>query len=385
MIAFSSVRIVVDYRPALVERTGVGELVHELTGALGAPGGPLAAGDALTLFTSSWRDRPAPALLRAEGRGRIVDRRVPVRALTWAWHHLEWPPVERLAGPCDVALSPTPLLIPTRAAAQVVTINDLDFLTHPERAHAEMRRDYPRLVHAHTARADAVLVISAHTAREATRLLGLPPSRLHLCQPGAPLWAPGVVAARAGVHERIILFLGTLEPRKNVGRLLDAYQRLIERDPGVPRLVLAGRVTPAATGWIERTRRTPLDGRVEVRGYVGEAERRGLLAAASVLVLPSHDEGFGLPVLEAMACDVPVVVSSRGALPEVAGDAGALVDPDDAEAMEAAIARLLDPGEAAAAVTRGRVQAARFTWRAAAEAAYGAMQHAVAARRARRG
>jgi glycosyltransferase involved in cell wall biosynthesis len=345
----------------------------------------MAGADELTLLTSSWRDRPDASLRHGLGRAHIVDRRIPVRALTWAWHHLEWPPVELLAGPCDVAVSPTPLLVPARSAAQVVTINDLDFLTHPERTHAEMRRDYPRLVHAHTARADAVLVISAHTAREATRLLDLPSERLHLCYPGAPRWAPDVVAARAGAgaRERVILFLGTLEPRKNVGTLLDAYRRLIEQHPGAPRLVLAGRVTPAATPWIERTRRAPLDGRVEVRGYVGEAERRALLAAAALLVLPSHEEGFGLPVLEAMACEVPVIVSNRGALPEVAGDAGTIVDAEDAGGMAGAMGRLLDPVAAAAAVARGRVQASRFTWAAAAEAAYGAMRQAVAVRQAR--
>ncbi|MDP1569024.1 MAG: glycosyltransferase family 1 protein [Vicinamibacterales bacterium] len=385
MVAFSSVRIVVDYRPALVERTGVGELVHELAAALGAPEGPLAPADALTLFTSSRRDRPSAGLAAAIGRAHVVDRRIPVRALTWAWHHLEWPPIERLAGACDVAVSPTPLLVPTRRAAQVVTINDLDFLAHPERTHAEMRRDYPRLVHAHTARADAVLVISEHTAREATRQLGLPAGRLHLCRPGAPVWAPEVIAARAGVGDRIILFLGTLEPRKNVGTLLDAYERLVDRHPGAPRLVLAGRVTPAAAAWVERAGRGRLTGRVDVRGYVSEAERRRLLAAAVVLVLPSHDEGFGIPVLEAMACEVPVVVSNRGALPEVAGDAGAIVEPEDVEAMADAMARLLDPAAAVPAIARGRVQAGRFTWAAAARAAYGACTAAVATRAARQG
>ncbi|MFP5379721.1 MAG: glycosyltransferase, partial [Vicinamibacteria bacterium] len=248
MVAFSSVRIVVDYRPALVERTGVGELVHELARALVAPDGPLSPADALTLFTSSWRDRPSPDVAAALVPARLVDRRVPVRALTWAWHHLEIPPIEWLAGACDVVVSPTPLLVPARRAAQVVTVHDFDFLAHPGRARAEMRRDYPRLALAHIARADAVLVNSEHTARETLRLAGIPASRVHLCRPGAPPWAAEVAAVCREMRSeaRVLLFLGTLEPRKNVGGLLDAYTRLVERCPDAPRLVLAGRVTPEA-------------------------------------------------------------------------------------------------------------------------------------------
>lgn len=380
MVAFWGVRIVVDYRPALAGRSGVGELVHEVARALAAPDGPLADGDTLTLFTSSWRDRPDPASARELLPARLIDRRLPVRWLTWAWHHLEWPPIERLAGPCDVAVSPTPLLLPARRAAQVVTINDLDFLVHPDRTSAEMRRDYPRMVRAHTARADAVLVISRHTARQAERLLGLPPDRLWLCYPGAPRWADAVLAARrAGAGTPIILFLGTLEPRKNVGVLLEAYRLLLARRPEAPPLVLAGRVTPAAAAWVGEARRPPLAGRVEVRGYVSGAERRALLARAVLLVLPSLEEGFGLPVVEAMACGVPVAVSACGALPEVAGDAGRLVDPGDVEGWTAAMEALLDPDAAAAAAARGRVQAARFSWAETARAVYAALGHAVEA------
>ena len=121
-----------------------------------------------------------------------------------------------------------------------------------------------------------------------------------------------------------ILFVGTLEPRKNVGGLLDAYERLLAGWPAAPRLVLAGGLSDAAQPWVERTRSAPLAGHVELRGYVADADRVALYRGAALLVLPSFDEGFGLPALEAMALGVPVIASDRGALPEVVGRAGLL-------------------------------------------------------------
>jgi hypothetical protein len=119
-------RILLDYRPALRERSGVGEYIHEIAAALMRRLGP---SDALTLFSSSWKDRLDARIPGA----RVVDARVPVRLLNLAWHRLGWPPIERLAGPIDIAHSAHPLLMPARAATQIVTIYDLDFLDHPER------------------------------------------------------------------------------------------------------------------------------------------------------------------------------------------------------------------------------------------------------------
>ncbi len=123
-------RILLDYRPALRERTGVGEYAHELAAALARQ---LQPPDRLTLFSSSWKDRlPAEPVAGAD----TVDLRVPVRILNAAWHRLGWPPVERFAGAIDVAHSLHPLLMPARSARQVVTVHDLDFLDHPERTRA---------------------------------------------------------------------------------------------------------------------------------------------------------------------------------------------------------------------------------------------------------
>lgn len=353
-------RILVDYRPALRARTGVGEYAHELVRALlSAPGNP---NGELVLFSSSWKDRPDPALRSEFPGATIVDRRVPVSVLTRLWNGPGWPPVEMLAGKVDVAHSITPLLIPARHAAQVVTIHDLHFLRHPERMTAEMRRDFPRLVREHARRAQAVVVVSQFVASDVMATLRVPADRVYVCPAGAPSWAASVADRRRNGTPRHILFLGTLEPRKNVGVLLDAYAALRSRVPAAPPLVLAGGTTPAAHEWIERAARPPLAGHVRIAGYVANDERRTLLAEAHMLVQPSLDEGFGLPVLEAMAAGVPVVVSTGGALPEVAGPAATPIPPDDVEGFATMMATLLDPDAAREARDRGLHRARDFSW-----------------------
>jgi glycosyltransferase involved in cell wall biosynthesis len=354
------VRVVIDYRPALRERSGVGEYTHQLAKAMLAVSPPREStnGLELWLFSSSWKDRldPAPELAGA----RTIDRRIPVRLLNLAWHRLEWPPVEWLGGGrFDVTHSSHPLLLPSKTAAQVVTIHDLNFVSHPERTRAEIRRDYPSLAREHANRADRVIVSSTFAAGEVAHLLGVPSERIAVCPAGAPDWSPRTTAPRDGY----VLFFGTLEPRKNVGGLLDAYERLLSGVPSIPGLVLAGRATAEARPWLERIERPPLKGRVRHVGYVESAKRQALYEGARLLVQPSFEEGFGLPVLEAMSLGVPVVAARRGSLPEVVGDAGPLVDPDNPGEIANAIARLLeDDGYAAACAARGLARARTFSW-----------------------
>ena len=375
MVPFSTVRLLIDYRPALRERTGVGEFVHELARALSSRAGA----NQVTLFTSSWKDRPAATLASEMPAAKIADVKVPVRGLVWAWNRLEWPPIEWLAGHHDVVHSQSPLLIPSSGAAQVVTVHDLDFLRHPEQMTAEIRRDYPTLARAHAARADAVMVSSQYAAAEVTRELQLPPSRVHICPPGRPHWSDDVVRRRqtAATPGKHILFMGTLSLRKNVGTLLEAYARLRAQLADAPPLVLAGHRTPASGRWETRCDEAPLKGHVRITGYVDTRQRIDLYADALMLVLPSYEEGFGLPVLEAMACGVPVIVSSRGSLPEVAGPAATPIDPDDAGAFASEMRALLDETTAAAARERGLAQASRYSWPACATAALAAYASAM--------
>jgi len=382
------VRVLIDYRPALRERSGVGEYTHELAKALVAASARAngAAPLELTLFSSSWKDRFVPD--RDLAGAAAIDRRVPVGVLNFAWHRLGWPPAETLAGAAfDVAHSSHPLLMPSRGAAQVITIHDLDFLSHPERTRAEIRRDYPALVRAHALRADAIVVSSSFTADEVERQLGVARARIAICPAGAPSWPPRAAPPRDGY----VLFVGTLEPRKNVGGLLDAYERLISLPRAgaavrVPDLVIAGRATAAAAPWLDRIGRPPLAGRVRYAGYVEPSERRDLYAGARLLVQPSFEEGFGMTVLEAMSLGVPVVAARRGSLPELVGDAGPLVDPDSPEEMAAAIERIAaDEAVAAACAARGLARAAAYTWASTAERVYDTYRQAIARRRQRRG
>jgi glycosyltransferase involved in cell wall biosynthesis len=371
-----------DYRPALRERTGVGEYVHELARALVASA---PAGEFLSLFSSSWSDRLHRTVVPG---AETIDRRVPVRALNFAWHRLAWPPVERLAGQTfDVVHGAHPLLIPASHAAQVVTVCDLDFLDHPERTRAEIRRDYAALARSHAQRADQVVVISHHTATDVERRLGVDSSRIAICRPGRPDWRPREAEPASGC----VLFLGTLEPRKNLDVLLDAYERVLAtRAPAgpdrIPPLVLAGRPTETAEAIVARAKRPPLAGHVELPGYIDADRRRELYDRALVFVLPSQMEGFGMTALEAMTVGVPVIAANRGALPEVVGDAGRLFDPGDGGALAGHLKDVLaDPALRARMRDAGWRRARAFSWSATAGAVREAWTRSVARRQERRG
>jgi alpha-1,3-rhamnosyl/mannosyltransferase len=189
--------------------------------------------------------------------------------------------------------------------------------------------------------------------------------------------------------------MGTLDARKNIHGLLEAYQRLLARpaftrgasaanSPAVPRLVIAGGAGPTAAKWLQAIARPPLAGHVEYLGYIAAERREAIFKGAQMFVLPSFEEGFGLPALEAMAAGVPVVASNRGSLPEVIGDAGLLIDPDDSESLTDAMARVTtDASLRISCAQRGLQRARQFSWAQTARDVRRAYEDALLARRAR--
>src|SRR4029453_4832580 len=191
--------------------------------------------------------------------------------------------------------------------------------------------------------------------------------RIYVCPPGAPMWR--TLGRQPNVpSDGCILFVGTLEPRKNVGALLDAYQQLLDGGRQVPRMVLAGRATAAASNWLARINSTPLSDHVRHIGYVDDQAREDLYRSARVLVLPSLAEGFRLPAPEALS---PVV---RGW--------GAQGEPADRDALMAAIERAaFDQSWALRAAQAGLDRARSFTWTESARTLHRAYAEAVARRR----
>jgi len=349
-----------DVRPSLSRPTGVGHYVLNLADRLPR----LASEDRFFYFSASMRERygarPWPANVT------LVDRRLPVHGLNFAWNRLGWPALDRLVGASlDLVHSPHPLLVPAQRAKRIVTLHDLFFLKHPEMTGAEIRRDYVALVRDHVRRADGVLCISHHTASEAQRLLDVAPDRIAVTPLGVdPSFRRRPtdeeiddVLRRLRLPRGGILYVGTDERRKNLVNLVMAYLTLSRRRRHVPPLVLAGPGSHWAQGG------DYVGPQIRATGYLPQEAIQVLMAVSAMLVLPSLEEGFGLPVVEAMAAGLPVVCSHGSALEEVAGDAATLVDPGDPNALVQAIERLLDdPSKAEEQRSRGLSRSGRFDW-----------------------
>jgi glycosyltransferase involved in cell wall biosynthesis len=233
----------------------------------------------------------------------------------------------------------------------VVTIHDLVSLRFPETMAAWNRSYLQRTLPRVTAAADRVIASSSDTANDLERLLGVPHARIRVVPNGVQARFFDAPSVPSPVAVPYILFVGTIEPRKNLPRLVEAYQ-LLRQAGREERLVVVG-----APGWNDV--RLDLTS-VELLGRVSDDSLHALYAGASCLAIPSLHEGFGVPVVEAMAAGCPVVAASAGALPEVSGDAAVMVDPLSPRSIADGIEQALEEGDALRA--RGRARAEQFRW-----------------------
>ncbi len=362
----------IDYTAAVQQTAGIGRTVRELTAALAALRPELEA----RLFVAGARSAALPP---APGRFRYCPSSLSERSHARLWHRLRLPvPVETWTG--RVALfhamdfTLPPVLPGTRTA---LTVYDLSYERYPDETMPGMRRFLAAAVPRSAHRADRVIAISEATRRDLIELYALPPEKVSVVMLGVearfnPEEKPGeaqAVRRRYGLPEGpLVLTVGTMQPRKNHLRLAQAFARVVAQGSTNATLVIAG-----GPGWnYEAVRaeiaRLGLAERVIFTGYVDDADLPALYRAATVFAYPALYEGFGLPVLEAMACGTPTMTSNASSLPEVTGPDGALlVDPLDVEGLAAALARLLgDAGLRSALRERGLARAARFTWAEAA-------------------
>jgi glycosyltransferase involved in cell wall biosynthesis len=361
--------IYLDISAAVHRRAGLGRYADSLTRALVA-----AHPDRYALFYNRERGiEPLPGLEHMPTRTVALGYK-PWRMLVWLGQ-LARVGFDNLLPGAGLFHATEHLLLPLRSIPTVLTVHDLIFRHLPDH-HKPLNRWYLNLtVPLYCQRATHVIAVSERTRRDLTAAYGVPPEKVTVIYEAAaprfrvqPLEAVAAVRARYGLPDRYLLFVGTIEPRKNLSRLLAAFETIHAAG------LSDGLVIVGKRGWLygdffARLEQSPAHDAILFPGYVPDEDLPAVYAGAQGLVFPSLYEGFGLPVLEAMACGTPVVASNASSIPEVGGNAALYFDPMDVEAMVEAVRRLLCDTELWDNMRmRGLTRAADFSWEVAATA-----------------
>jgi len=366
-------QIGIDYTSAIHQTAGIGRYTREMVNALAK----LSSGDS---FAPNYRlfvaDAGKVSLPSLPGRNfRWSASRLTERRLARLWYRLRLPlPINYWTGPIDLFHAADFILPPVKPSAKtIVTIHDLSFVREPDSVMPGMSAHLNKWVPQSVEKADHVIAVSKATGHDLINLYHTPPEKISVLYHGVtPKFKPVRDKSRlAAVRQKyglgsspFILSVGTIQPRKNHRRLIRAFGQLDHQYS----LVIAGE-----KGWLyqeifKEVARLGLQNRVHFTGFVDDADLPALYSAATLFAYPSLYEGFGLPVLEAMACGTPVVTANQSSLPEVAGTAGLMVDPKKTDAIASAMAQVLtNPDLHKKLSDAGQIQATKFTWAAMAQ------------------
>lgn len=369
----SGPRIGIDITSALTQGGGIGRYTRELVRALVATDTP----NNYTLFSAQTsQSSPVPFALTANPSVRYRRALLDERWLYRLWYRLRVPlPVQTFSGPIDLFHSPDFVLPPVSGQVPtLLTVHDLSFVHYPDTFPPSLVSYLNRVVPWSISRASHVLADSISTKRDLTAQWHVSPDKITVLYSGVsddyrPISDRSMlqqVKTKYGLDESpYLLAVGTLQPRKNYEMLIRAFAPVAAAYPH--NLAIAG-----GKGWMEDTMmaeaaRLGIGDRVRFLGFVADQDLPALYSAATLFVFPSIYEGFGLPVLEAMTCGTPVVVSDSSSLPEVVGEAGLLLPATDQDAWTESMKSLLaDPAAQAALAQKGLKQASAFSWQHAA-------------------
>ncbi len=363
-----ALRVLVDATDVPTDRGALGRYVDGLISALGPAGADLVV--VCQRADEERYGRLAPGARIVAGPAALGHR--PARL---AWEQSALPVVAQQVG-ADVIHMPHYSMPLRPGRPTVVTVHDVTFFTEPEQHGAVSAVFFKSAIRTATRRATRLIVPSKATRDELVQLLDMDPAKIDVAYHGVDhrlFHRPeprqvSQVSARLGLHgKQYIAFLGSLEPRKNVAALIRGWVGAVGDLADPPALVLGG-----GGGWSDEmdsaVSSVPPHLKLCRPGYLPFADLPGFLGGALVVAFPSRGEGFGLPVLEAMACGAPVLTTHRTSLPEVGGDAVAYTEPD-AESVKVALRALIDDADRRAALGEaGYTRAQEFTWAASAEA-----------------
>lgn len=374
-------RIGIDYTAAVNQSAGIGRLVRSLVHAVAE----IDHKNQYVLVHTAPNPGRSPEVPQAPNF-TVRELRFRERFMTALWHRFNVPlAIDLVTGPVDIFHAPDFVLPPVRRGIKIITVHDLAFLIHPECADERLRAFLEHAVPSSAARADFIIADSENTRNDVICLLDADPERVFVVPGGvdssfSPADPEAVEQVRAayGLDQPYILAVGVIEPRKNFPRLIDAYNRLRLRSDLPNQLVIAG-----SRGWLSeetfrQADRSAFPSDIRFTGYVPEADLAALYTGADVFAFPSLYEGFGLPVLEAMACGTPVVCSNTSSLPEFAGDAALLVPPDDTDAIADALQRACEDDLLRDDLRRRGPERARcYQWQRSAERLVEVYEHVV--------
>jgi glycosyltransferase involved in cell wall biosynthesis len=370
--------ICLDVRPALKGMTGVGTYIYHLSSSLIKK----FPDQVLKVFSSSLRDRLESDFKTCENV-IIYDRHIPVRLMDAAFNRLRFPPLQFFTGSFDLFHSPSPVLPPLTKCKKIVTVHDLYFLKEPGDTQKLSRSVFSRQVAEHLKKADRIICVSKFTAGEVLGFFDLDPSKIKVIYHGSDHIEVGRLKNPAQAEsmrklffennglpdaDSLLLFVGTVEPRKNPALLLDAFENLINQTGMRVNLVYAGGMGWGAEAFTDRLQNSHYRDRIVITGYKQREELNDLYRIADVLVMPSKEEGFGLPLIEAMRFGVPIIAADNSSLPEIGGSAALYFESGSAEGLADALGKLLtDAGLQATLIKKGRQRAEDFSWGKAAE------------------
>ena len=366
--------VCLDLSAAAHERAGLGRYAASLASAL------LTLEPNLRIFVNDPREsRLRPPLCDLPTHTANLPRKL--WRLRAALSYFGGPNLDRAFNGVSLFHATEHLLPKLTRARSVFTLHDTAYLLFPKYHLLQNRLYLTLMMPRFLARADRIIAVSEATRRDALHFYRLNPEKIVVIPEGVePRFQPepdlarlAAVRRKYALPERFILHVGTIEPRKNLPALLEAYAAIRLQPPAAVQASNLQLVIAGGKGWLdasffERLRQLGLEEQVVLTGYVADDDLPVLLNAAEVFAFPSVFEGFGLPPLEAMACGVPVICSNASSLPEVVGDAALLLPPTDVRAWVEALGRLLaDPELRAELRTRGLARARSFTWETAAQ------------------